>query len=307
MVKRGKQSSAESDFETDEELEALDQLVDELESEFSVEDDTSEGQDIIPGAAAGVPDEVLRMWRSYHESDRSDEERNRLIEHYLPLVCQHAQRLATRLPPSVEVDDLVSAGTLGLIDAIKKFDPSMGTKFETYCGRRLTGAMLDELRRYDWVPRLIRNRAHQLDRARDELETRLKRKATPEELAKHMNMSNDQYDALLRELSVKTIFSLDRKWDDDDNNEMRHVEVLTDVRQKSPLEELQRDEIRNLAIRGLSQKEKMILQMYYYDHLSLKEIGAVLEISESRVCQIHQQTLTLLREKFKSREVHTFD
>jgi RNA polymerase sigma factor FliA len=259
-------------------------------------------EDLADLVAEGDEEAVRETWMKYSQ-EPSQELRDILIEHYMWIVDKTAERLAMRVPPIVDIEDLRMAGALGLIDAIEKFDPSRGIKFETYCTRRLYGAMVDDLRRYDWVPRLIRNRTHQFDRARDELETRLKRRATPEELAEHMDMTMEEYESLMRELDVKTMVSLDRKWDDDDDNDLRHLEVLTDTRQCSPLEDVQRNEIKALAIRGLSDKEKAILQMYYFDNLKLKEIGKVLQISESRVCQIHQQTLQLLREKFESREV----
>lgn len=253
---------------------------------------------------SNMTDEAFLLWQEYSE-EKSTELRDRLIEHYLELVYQAAERMNAKLPPTVDINDLIGAGTLGLIDAIEKFDHTRGIKFETYCSRRLSGAMLDDLRRYDWVPRLIRNRSHQLNRSRDELETKLKRRATEEELAEYMDMSMDEYESMLNEINVKSMVSLDRKWDDDDNNEMSHLNSLTDHKVMDPLEEIQRNEIKNLAIKGLSDKEKSILIMYYYDNLSLKEIGAVLSISESRVCQIHQQTLDLLRDKFGARELNS--
>lgn len=251
---------------------------------------------------SNMTDEAYMLWEEYSK-DRSNEMRDKLIEHYLELVYQAAERMSSKLPPTVDINDLIGAGTLGLIDAIEKFDHTRGIKFSTYCSRRLSGSMLDDLRRYDWVPRLIRNRTHQIERSRDELETKLKRTATHEELAEHMNLEMDEYEEMLREIDVKTMVSLDRKWDDDDDNEMSHLDSLTDNRVLDPLEEIERNEIKNLAIKGLSDKEKAILIMYYYDNLSLKEIGAVLNISESRVCQIHQQTLDLLRDKFNAREL----
>jgi RNA polymerase sigma factor for flagellar operon FliA len=233
--------------------------------------------------------------------------RDQLIERYSHLVKQHAERLSARLPPMVVVDDLESAGNLGLIDAIEKFDHRRGIKFETYCAQRIGGAMLDDLRRYDWVPRLIRNKMHDLERRRDHLESKLKRVATDEELAAEMEMSMADFEKLKSEINVKSMVSLDRTWDDDGENETSHLETLTDNRGESPFENLQREEIKELALRGLSTNEKAILIMYYYEEMSLKEIGAVLEISESRVCQIHQQTLGLLREKFAAREVRSIE
>lgn len=248
---------------------------------------------------------VQALWEAYAKA-KTVHVRDLLIEHYIPLVRQLAERMATKMPPSVDVEDLKQAGMLGLIDAIDKFDHTRGIKFETYAAQRLRGAMVDDLRRYDWVPRLIRNKSHQLDRSRDELETRLKRVATDEELAAHLNITMEQYEKLRRDTNVKTMVSLDRKWDDGEDNEIGHLETLQDTRTRDPIDEMHRAEIKSLAIRGLSSKEKAVLVMYYYDNMSLKEIGAVLEISESRVCQIHQQTLDLLREKFVARDVTPF-
>ncbi len=261
-------------------------------------------QSLPPGGP--VPIEEDPVWEEF-AATQSQRSRDELIERYMPLVRQHAERLSSRLPPMVVVDDLIGAGSMGLIDAIEKFDHTRGIKFETYCAQRIGGAMLDDLRRYDWVPRLIRNKMHELDRRRDELESRLKRVASDEELAEAMNMNMDEYEKLRDEINVKSMVSLDRTWDDDGENETSHLDTLTDTSSESPFENLQREEIKELALRGLSTNEKAILIMYYYEEMSLKEIGAVLDISESRVCQIHQQTLGLLREKFVAREVHSIE
>jgi RNA polymerase sigma factor for flagellar operon FliA len=263
------------------------------------------GQDQEQAAAppgGGIENDPL--WEEYART-RSTEARDRLIERYMPLVDATAERMAVRLPSSVDVNDLRQAGSVGLIDAIEKFDHTRGIKFETYCARRLSGEMFDDLRRYDWVPRLIRNKIHQLERAREELETELQRQATDEELAEHLDISMEEFDELQRELDVKSMVSLDRKWDDDGENEASHLDVITDTKARSPVDRLQREEIKSLALRGLKANEKAILIMYYYENMTLQEIGAVLDISESRVCQIHQQTLALLRDKFAAREVRT--
>ncbi|MFH0911584.1 MAG: FliA/WhiG family RNA polymerase sigma factor [Planctomycetota bacterium] len=254
------------------------------------------------GGAGGEPEEIRRQWQEFVATG-SREARDRLIEHYYPLVCQAAERMKAKLPALVEIDDLKQAGALGLIDAIEKFDPSREIKFETYCTVRISGAMYDDLRRCDWVPRQIRNRGHQIQRARDELEIRLQRVASEEELAAHLDKTPEEFASLVREQQVHNIVSLDRKWEDERDTVRNRLEMLTDIRADSPLDALQRSELKNLAYRGLSQKEKAILQMYYYDNMSLKEIGLVLDISESRVCQIHQQTIERIREKFVAREV----
>lgn len=224
--------------------------------------------------------------------------RDTLIEHYMPLVYQTAERMANKLPSFVDINDLIGAGTLGLIDAINKFEPERGIKFSTYCCTRVSGAILDELRRLDWAPRLVRSRANQLDRCREDLESALGRRPSDDELAAAMEMDEEQYDSLLRETQVKSMVSLDRKWDEDDDHELGQIEMMADHAALDPLSELERAEIREVAIRGLSDKEKHVLVMYYFDNLTLQEIGKVLGLSESRVCQIHAQTLEFLREKF---------
>lgn len=247
-------------------------------------------------------EEVDALWTRYVEGRETDV-RDSLIEHYMPLVYQTAERMAKNLPSFVDVNDLIGAGTLGLIDAIKRFEPDRDVKFSTYCCMRISGSILDELRRLDWAPRLVRSRVNQLERSREELECRLGRKPNDEELMDHMELTRDQYESLVREVQVKSMVSLDRKWDEDDDHELGQLEMIADESASDPLSELARAELKEVAIRGLSDKEKLVLVMYYFDNLSLKEIGTVLELSESRVCQIHAQTLDFLRSKFKQREI----
>lgn len=274
----------------------------EVQEEESRDDDFPEFDDGDTEIDFDSLDEDQKLWARYAQTS-SQEDRDLLIERYIKVVNQVAERIATKLPPYVEVDDLKQAGCFGLVDAVGKFDYTRGIKFETYAANRVRGSILDFLRDGDWVPRQIRNKRHQLDRARDELETSLQREATDEELASHLEMKMEDYYALLKELDIKSMVSLDRKWDDGDDSEMGHLETLQDKSSCDPLDEIQRQEIKALALRGLSDKEQAVLVMYYYDNMSLKEIGAVLEISESRVCQIHQQTLELLRDKFTARDV----
>lgn len=247
-----------------------------------------------------VVSELDPLWREYLAS-RSLEARNQLVERYMWQVREAAERLSAKFPAMVTAEDLHSWGSEGLINAIEKFEPERGYKFETFSTYRIRGQMLDELRRYDWVPRMIRLKKKRVEQKREELETGLQRNVTDEEMAEAMEMSLADYEKLQQEVDVKSMVSLDRKWDEGGDNEMSHLDSLTDFQAKDPTEDLQRAEIKELALRGLSKTEKEILVMYYYEGMKQKEIGAALDISESRVCQIHQKTLDLLREKFESR------
>lgn len=246
--------------------------------------------------------EVDRLWRKFAKG-HSQEIRDTLIEHYMALVYQTAERMASRLPDHVNINDLIGWGTLGLIDAINRFEHDRGIKFSTYCCSRISGQILDELRRLDWIPRLVRVRVHQLERARDDLTCKLGRLPDDEEIAGQLGLDMEQYDEFLRETRVKNIVSLNRKWDNDDDSELGQIEMLPDVTAVNPLTELQRAEIKEVAIRGLNEKQKQVLVMYYFDNLSLKEIGELLDLSESRVCQIHAQVLDFLKEKFSERHL----
>lgn len=247
-------------------------------------------------------EEVTQCWREYVK-EHDDHLRDRLIEHYMPLVYQTAERMASRLPSFIDINDLISAGTLGLIDAIGKFEPDRDVKFSTYCCTRVSGSILDELRRLDWAPRLVRSRVNQLERSREDLECSLGRRPSDEELADHMDLTRDQFEALRKDAQVKSMISLDRKWDEDDDHELGQFEMIADNETPDPLDMVSRAEIKEVALRGLSEKEKLVLVMYYFEEMSLKEIGAVLELSESRVCQIHAQTLEFLRAKFAHRDI----
>lgn len=251
-------------------------------------------------------EEVARLWEVFTR-DQAKDARDQLIEHYMVLVYQTAERMANKLPAFVDINDLIGAGTLGLIDAINKFEPERGNKFATYCSTRISGAILDELRRLDWAPRLVRSRATQLDRVREDLRSKLGRAPAEDELAAAMDMSGEQFDELMRETQVKSMVSLDRKWDEDDDNELHQMEMLPDTEAVDPHGEMERREIREVAIRGLSEQEQQIVIMYYYDNLSLKDIGLVLGLSESRICQKHMQVLDFLREKFREREILRVD
>jgi len=238
---------------------------------------------------------VQQLWEEFVRT-RSDEVRNRLIENYLPIVRYTAERLYAKLPEEVELDDLISAGTFGLVDAIKAFDLSRGVKFETYCAQRIRGAILDELRNMDWVPRLVRSRAHKLEAARSALEMELGRKPTERELAKKLRMSLKDFRKLQRDARAVGLVSLSRKWfETDSSRDVREIDVLEDKRSEDPFSRFQRKDVKEWVTRGLSRAERLIIILYYFEEMTMKEIGETLALSESRVSQMHSAILERLK------------
>lgn len=243
---------------------------------------------------AKTKEESTRLWMKYQKT-KDDQSRNQLIEDYLPLVRYTAERLCAKLPHNVDPDDLKSAGIFGLMDAINRYDLERGVKFETFCIMRIRGAMLDELRALDWVPRLVRSRAHKLERAHTELESKLRRTPSDVEVAEKLEMSLKEYDELLREVSAASVLPATRRWTDRVENPMDQVEVVEDRRTPNPELEAQKKELVDFITRNLSRKERLVLLLYYFEELTMKEIGLTLELSESRVCQIHAKVMTRLK------------
>jgi RNA polymerase sigma factor for flagellar operon FliA len=245
---------------------------------------------------------IDQTWQQFHKN-RDDEVRNELIEHYMYLVKYTAERLSTKLPDKVEVDDLVSAGIFGLMDAIDNFDPHRGVKFETYCSPRIRGAILDELRSMDWVPRLVRARAHQLQRATQSLETFHGRKPTQQEIAQELDMEPEEFDRLQRDANAVAIVSLNTNYSESDGEkDIREIDVIQDNRSKNPLIEAQKGDLKGLLTKGLSRAERLIVVLYYYEEMTMKEIGATLDLSESRVSQMHSSIVARLKAQMNTRK-----
>ena len=239
-----------------------------------------------------VPDDI---WLTYKRT-RDQNIRNSIIERHMPLVRVIAERLLQTLPKSIELDDLTSAGTFGLMDAIDGFDVSRGIKFKTYCTTRIRGSILDELRSQDWVPRLVRLKAHRLERALRQLEGELGRNPNTFELAQAMEITIAELQATEAEASAKTIFSLSDKWDDsDDDKEMEKVEILADKKGQDPALLVNQRDMLDAITQTLTKKERLIVIMYYYEGLTMREIGEVMELTESRVCQIHSNVMSRLK------------
>lgn len=248
-----------------------------------------------PTDTAAPTSEVDDVWRDYKRTG-GEELRNQLIVRYLPLVRYISERLLMSLPKSIELEDLQSAGVFGLMDAIDGFDLERGIKFKTYCTTRIRGSILDELRSQDWVPRLVRLKAHQISKAEHSLEVELGRTPTAFEMARKLGVSLDEYGALREASSARTIFSLSEKWEDnDDDDSLSKIEVIEDRASVDPAESLSQRDVLNAITRSLSKKEKLIVIMYYYEGLTMREIGDILNLTESRVCQIHSNVMSKLK------------
>jgi len=245
--------------------------------------------------------DIQAVWKRFHRT-RHQELRNQLMQHYLSLVRYNAERLAAKLPAEIDPDDLVSAGVFGLMDAIDAFDQKRGVKFETYCAPRIRGAILDELRSLDWVPRLVRSRAHQLDRVTQDLEVTLGRTPWESEMADRLRLSRAAFDKARREATAVGRISLSRKCNETDSNkEVCEIDVINDPRGRDPVRELQEKDVKCLLTKGLSRAERLILILYYYEDMTMKEIGATLDLSESRVSQMHSAILVRLKEQLERR------
>jgi RNA polymerase sigma factor for flagellar operon FliA len=244
---------------------------------------------------------INTLWRKYktHNDTASQQE---LIVEYAPLVKYVAGRVAISLPPTVELDDLISYGIFGLIDSIERFDPDRGVKFETYAIVRIRGAIIDGLRSFDWVPRSVRTKAKRLEEAYSQLERQLNRTPTDEELSESLNMTIQQFHDALQEVSATTLTSLDDLWFSEGGGEdsLRVMDTVEDRRSVDPITEVEMEEKKLLlakAIDQLGERERLVITLYYYEGLTLKEIGAVLGVSESRICQIHGQAIIHLRSR----------
>jgi RNA polymerase sigma factor FliA len=244
------------------------------------------------------------IWTLYHEvtrrpkpdPERVEELRNVLMERHLPLVRYIAERLLQTLPKSIELDDLVSAGLFGLMDAIRGFDPDRGIKFKTYCTTRIRGSILDQLRSQDWVPRLVRLKAGKIEKTLQRLIGEYGREPTHAELAAALKMEHGELAKELEESSAKAMFSLSEKWEDhDEDGGTEKVDILEDRGSIDPLRDLHRRDLMNYITRSLTHKERFIIEQYYKVGHTMREIGEMLSLTESRVCQIHSNVMGRLK------------
>lgn len=241
------------------------------------------------------------IWKEYQKS-QSQDIRNYLMERFLPLVRYNAERIHQRLPDEVDIEDLMSAGLFGLMDAIDAFDLERKVKFETYCAPRIRGAILDELRSMDWVPRLVRHRSAKVDQVRQSIEKSTGRPATEEDVAKVMNLPAEEFDKLSKDgKAVNTRSLTQRCFPSDGGRDVREIDVIKDDTQCNPLTEMQRRDLKELITKGLTRAERLIVILYYYEGMTMKEIGSTLDLSESRVSQMHSSILARLKAQMQHR------
>jgi RNA polymerase sigma factor FliA len=245
--------------------------------------------------------ELRELWRRYKGSGDEDA-RERLVVAYSPLVKYVAGRMAAGLPAHVEEGDLISYGLVGLINAIERFELEREIKFETYAITRIKGAIIDELRSLDWVPRSVRARAREIERANAKLEAKLQRAPSDEEMAQELGMAVSEFQEALLQISTSTIAALDELWTvgDSSGDAVSLLDTLHDPDAPDPAAALDQSDLKDRvadAIARLPEREKLVVALYYYENLTLREIGEVLGVTESRVSQLHTKAVLRLRSK----------
>ena len=237
------------------------------------------------------------LWQRYHRRDDPGTE-NALVQKYLPLVSSVVARLAMTLPESVDQNDLYSAGLVGLLQALRNYDPTCGASFETHARTRVRGAMLDELRRMDWVPRSIHEKARKIQNAMSALEQELGAVPTEEQMAKALNLSAAEYNSLLYEIRPAAFVCLDAVNSSEDEEGGSLYEVITDPGEESPMEKVSQHELKRLIferLKELPETQRKVLALYYGEDMHLREIAEVFGLTESRICQIHSQAILSIR------------
>jgi RNA polymerase sigma factor for flagellar operon FliA len=248
--------------------------------------------------APSRPADATQLWRRYAKSGHGSASEGELVERYLPLVKTVAGRLAITLPPHIDLQDLHSAGLVGLLDAVRRFDPRSGASFESYARLRVRGAILDELRRLDWVPRSVRDKARRVQEALQQLEQRKGRVPTEADMAQCLKVSIEEYQNLLEEIKPATFVCLDSARSADSAEGPTQYESLPDDRQRDPSQDAAQHEMARMIVDRLEmlpEMQRKVLALYYFEDLRLREIAEVFGVTESRICQIHSQAILAIK------------
>jgi RNA polymerase sigma factor FliA len=247
--------------------------------------------------------ELRDLWRRYKD-DRDEKARERLVLAYAPLVKYVAGRMSSGLPSHVEESDLISYGLLGLISAIERFEPEREIKFETFAITRIKGSIIDELRSLDWVPRSVRTKAREIEKANAKLEHALHRAPTDQEMAKELDVTVDEFQDSLVRISNSSVVALDELWtvSDSSGDQVSLLDTIQDPHAADPAMEMDTTEMKDRladAIARLPEREKLVVALYYYENLTLREIGEVLGVTESRVSQLHTKAVLRLKSRLQ--------
>lgn len=248
---------------------------------------------------ANTANNILKKYKE-EPAKVTPEQKDKLILEYAPLIRFIAQKIAIRLPSNIELDDLISSGVIGLMDAIEKYDPTRDNKFKTYAEFRIRGAILDELRSQDWVPRSVRDKAKLLDRTTVELENELGRSPTEEEVAEKLQISVDEYYDLVNQVKPVSVLSMDDQSTFSNSDKKSIMNLLEGCKIHNPHVQLNIKSVKEVvakSIEDLPERQRLVLSLYYYEDLNLKEIGKILRVTESRVSQLHAQAISRLRIK----------
>ncbi|MBL8963024.1 MAG: FliA/WhiG family RNA polymerase sigma factor [Phycisphaeraceae bacterium] len=244
---------------------------------------------------------MQEVWEEYQRTHAEDI-RNFLMEKFLPLVRYNAERIYQKLPDEVDIEDLMQAGTFGLKDAVDAFDLERKVKFETYCAPRIRGAILDELRSMDWVPRLVRHRTARFEAVRQQIEMETGESPTDSEVATRIGVDGEEFDKLRRDGKPINIRSLNQRcFAGENGKDVREIDVIRDESQTNPLSEMARRDLKEFVTKGLNRAERLIVVLYYYENMTMKEIGSTLALSESRVSQMHSSILLRLKAQMQHR------
>ena len=246
---------------------------------------------------------VYKRWDRKKLKHLNARQRDELIKEYTPLIKFIAKKIAMRLPANIELDDLVSSGVIGLIDAIEKYDPTRDNQFKTYAEFRIRGAILDELRARDWVPRSVREKSKMLERASNSMEKKLGRRASHKEIAKELGMSLEELHELLSQTKPVSLLNIDSFSDFSKTDKKSFLKLAQHEEDDDPFSDLLVKDTKEEIISGLEdlpEKQRLVLSLYYYEDLNLKEIGRILNVTESRVSQLHTQAIVTLKRRFKN-------
>ena len=247
--------------------------------------------------------DIAEYWRLYKETG-DQRARDQLILAYSPLVKYVAGRMSSGLPAHIEEADLVSYGLLGLIGALERFDPSRAIKFETYAVSRIRGSIIDELRALDWVPRSVRSWARKVETSITRLENQLRRAPTDEEISADLGVDVDEFQDILNQISCASVVALDEFWDtpNQGQDKINLIDTIEDVDAPDPSRAYRQQAVKEIlasSIQRLPERERIVIGLYYYEGLTLKEIGEVLGVTESRVSQLHTKAILRLRGRIK--------